>query len=259
MARKIAVVNQKGGVGKTTTAINLAAALARRGRRILLIDCDPQRNASQFLGLGPLLEDRTTYGTYELVLGKAAFTPQRNVVVSGLDVVPATRRTVDLELELLRQVLTGPGRKLARGISAVESQYDFILADCGPTIGLLTVNAIVACPEILIPVETYPGSLPGVVDLQQLMEGIRSDVEPSIKLLGVVGTFFEETGRLPRSVLADLRASFGLSLFETVIHKAQNIAAAAGEGRPVVLWDPQSRGAHEYESLTDEVIARGSC
>jgi len=257
MARRISVVNQKGGVGKTTTAVNVAAALARRGKRVLLIDCDPQRNASQFLGLGRIADEEGTWGTFEFVLGRGGFEPQHNVVVDGLDVVPATRRMVDLELELMRQVLTGPGRKLARNLAAVEAQYDFVLADCGPTIGLATVNAMAACPEILIPVETLPGSLPGVVDLQQLMEGLRADVEPSIRLLGVVGTFFEENGRLPRGVLAELRSSFGAQMFETFIHKAQHIAAAAGEGRPIVLLGPQSRGAREYESLTSEVVSRG--
>lgn len=257
MARRIAVVNQKGGVGKTTSSVNLAAALARRGKRVLLIDCDPQRNASQFLGLGEAIEKLDTFGTYEFTLGRGAFTPQTDVTAPGLDVVPATRRMVDLELELIRQVLTGPGRKMARAVAAIESRYEFILADCGPTIGLVTVNAMAACPEILIPVETLPGSLPGVVDLQQLVEGIRIDVEPSISLLGVVATFFEESGKLPRGILADLRSSFGPALFETVIHKAQHIAAAAGEGRPIVLLDSKSRGAREYESLTDEVIARG--
>jgi chromosome partitioning protein len=257
MARRISVVNQKGGVGKTTTAVNVAAALARRGKRVLLIDCDPQRNASQFLGLGWVADDERTWGTFDFVLGKGGFQPQRRIVVDGLDVVPATRRMVDLEPELMRQVLTGPGRKLARHLAAVEAQYDFVLADCGPTIGLATVNAMAACPEILIPVETLPGSLPGVVDLQSLMNGLRADVEPSIRLLGVLGTFFEETGRLPRSVFADLRSSFAELMFETVIHKAQHVAAAAGEGRPIVLLDPQSRGAREYESLASEVVRRG--
>jgi chromosome partitioning protein len=257
MARRISVVNQKGGVGKTTTAINISAALAKRGKRVLLIDCDPQRNASQFLGLGRVADEEGTWGTFDFVLGRGAFAPQRNVVVGGLDVVPATRRMVDLELELMRQVLTGPGRKLARNVAAVESRYDFVLADCGPTIGLGTVNAMAACPEILIPVETLPGSLPGVVDLRQLMEGLKADVEPSIRLLGVVGTFFEESGRLPRSVLADLRSSFGPQMFDTLIHKAQQIAAAAGEGRPIVVLDPESRGAREYETLTSEVVNRG--
>ena len=257
MARRISVVNQKGGVGKTTTAINVAAAHARRGRRVLLIDCDPQRNASQFLGLGRVVDEDGTWGTLEMVLGRGDFSPQRNVLLDGLDVVPATRRMVDLELELMRQVLTGPGRKLARNVAAVEAQYDFVLADCGPTIGLGTVNAMAACPEILVPVETLPGSVPGVVDLQQLMEGLRADVEPSIRLLGVVGTFFEENGRLPRNVLEDLRVSFGPRMFDTVIHKAQHVAAAAGEGRPIVLLDPGSRSAREYQSLTSEVVNRG--
>ncbi len=256
MARALSVVNQKGGVGKTTTALNLAAALARRGQRVLLIDCDSQCNASQFLGLAHLVRAPDVYGTYELVLGRGEFSPQRDVALSGLDVVPATSRMADLEHELLRGVLLGPTRKLARAIAQIDSRYDFVIADCGPTIGLTTINAIAACPEVLIPVETLPASLPGVVQLQQLMEGIRTEVEPRVRLLGVLCTKFEETGRLPREIAAALRRELGPLVFDTVIHKAQNIAAGAGEGRPIVLLDPKSRGAREYESLTDEVIAR---
>jgi chromosome partitioning protein len=197
MARALSVVNQKGGVGKTTTALNLAAALARRGQRVLLIDCDSQCNASQFLGLAHLVRAPDVYGTYELVLGRGEFSPQRDVALSGLDVVPATSRMADLEHELLRGVLLGPTRKLARAIAQIDSRYDFVIADCGPTIGLTTINAIAACPEVLIPVETLPASLPGVVQLQQLMEGIRTEVEPRVRLLGVLCTKLEETGRLP--------------------------------------------------------------
>ena len=257
MARDLSVVNQKGGVGKTTTALNLAAGLALRGHRVLLLDCDSQCNATQFLGLAHLVQEQGVYGTFELVLGRGDFRPQRDVALPGLDVVPATNRTADLEHELLRGALLGPTRKLARALAQVQSSYDFIIADCGPTIGLTTINAIAACPEVLIPVETLPASLPGVVQLQQLMEGIRSEVEPRVHVLGVLCTKFEETGRLPREIASALRRELGSLVFNAVIHKAQTIAAGAGEGRPIVVLDPKSRGAREYESLTDEVIARG--
>jgi chromosome partitioning protein len=257
MARGFSVVNQKGGVGKTTTALNLAAALAQRGQRVLLIDCDSQCNATQFLGLAHLTRVPGIYGTFELLLGHEGFAPQRDVAHAGLDLVPATCRVADLEHELLRNFLLGPTRKLSRALAPLQSQYDFIMADCGPTIGLTTVNAISACPEVIVPVETLPASLPGVVQLQQLMEGIRAEVEPRVRLLGVLCTKFEETGRLPREIVSALRGQLGPLVFDTVIHKAQHIASGAAEGRPVVLMDPKSRGAREYTSLTEEVLARG--
>ena len=257
MTRTLSVVNKKGGVGKKTTAINLAAGLAVRGHRVLVVDCDSQCNATQFLGLAHLTRTQGVYGTFELVLGLGDFAPQQDVAHPGLDVVPATASMADLEHELLRSFLLGPTRKLSRALAPLHSRYDFIIADCGPTIGLTTVNAISACPEVIVPVETLPASLPGVVQLQQLMEGIRSEVEPRVRLLGVLCTKFEQTGRLPREIVSALRLQLGSLVFDTVIHKAQHIASGAAEGRPIVLLDPKSRGAREYTSLTEEVLARG--
>jgi len=259
VTRRLAVVNQKGGVGKTTTAVNLAVALATRGKRVLLIDCDPQGNASQFLGLADRVHDSTVYGTFDLVLGGRPFEPQNYAFSEGLHVIPATRQLADLELQLLRGtgVFKLPTRRLADALATIEASYDFVIADCAPTIGLTVVNAMASCPEIIIPVKLLLASLDGLVQLQQLIEGIRTEISSSIRILGILGTFFEETAKIPRAVLSSLRRDFGSVVFDTVIHKGQDIASAAGGGKPIVLASPKSRGATEYQQLTNEVIARG--
>lgn len=257
MAVRIAVVNEKGGVGKTTTATNLAVAFAKRGRRTLLVDCDPQRSASKLVGLVSLSDSSDAYGTSDLYLGSRAFAPQRNVLVPGLDVVPATRKMFQLELELMRHMLTGPTTKLARQIGVFDKEYDFIVADCGPTLGLVTVNAMIACPSLVVPLKPEPASTPGVVDLTALVEQLK-EAEPSLRVMGLLVTLFQESAKLPGTYVRELREQFGSLVFESLIHQAVAVAESAGPGVPIVLSDPTSRAAREYESLAAEVIHRGA-
>ena len=256
MARRIAVVNQKGGVAKTTTAINLAASLAAKGKRVLVVDVDPQGNAGHFLGLVERMQDPELYISYDLLLTpERAFAPQRDVVLPGLDVVPSNVRLAAAELPLLRDAVTGI-QKLASAIRRVEGQYDIILADCPPTLGMLALSAMVACPEVLVPVKLAAATLPGLNDLSQILEVVR-DTEPSVRLLGVVGTYFTEAANGPKDALTLVREQFDGAVFETVIHRAQAVEDACGAGVPICVADPKSRCALEYQQLAEEVVSRG--
>lgn len=253
MSRRIAVLNQKGGVGKTTTAVNVAVSLAQRAFRVLLIDLDAQRNATQFLGLD---EAASKTGADSLVL-EGVFAPVVDVLLPGLDVIPATNQHAALERQLFGDVVSGP-KRLKRALTAVARPYDFVLTDCRPTLGMLALNAVVACPEVLIPIELAHAATMGALTLRQWLDNVRLDVEPSVRILGVLPTFADDRERTPREMLATLRTVFGSELFTTSIHTSAAIRDAAGRGRPVVLDAPLSRGAGEYQSLTQEVIARGN-
>jgi chromosome partitioning protein len=252
MAR-IAVLNQKGGVGKTTTTVNLAVALAQAGKRVLVVDFDGQCNATQFLGLA---DCGRCWSSAELVLGEGEFSPVRDQLLPGLDVVPATEALARVERRLLENIISGP-RRLRRALERVPG-YDYTLIDCGPTLGMMALNAVIACPDVLIPIELGHPAAMGAVTLQQFLEDVRLDLEPAVRILGVLGTFADQRERTPGEVHAVLKGLFGPALFNTVIHTSAAIRDAAGKGRPVVLEAPSSRGAAEYLSLTQEVIHRGN-
>lgn len=252
-ARRISVLNQKGGVGKSTTTVNVAVALAQRGLKVLVIDLDAQRNATQFLGQA----DYQGWGTPQFILAEdPSFEPVRAVLLPGLDLVPATEETALVERRLLDNVIKGP-KRLKRAVDAVAGQYDFVLTDCGPTLGMLAINAVVACPEVLVPIELAHAAAMGAVTLRRFLQDLQLEVEPAVDILGVLGTFADDRERTPRELLGVLRTVFGAQLFETVIHTSTAIRDAAGHGRPVVLDAPKSRGAEEYQLLTQEVVTRG--
>ena len=274
MARRVSIVNQKGGVGKTTTCVNLAANLTARGKRVLLIDYDPQGNCTQFLGLAHLTENDGTYGAAEFTMGAEpdgaapiarGFAPQRDVLgheergkPGRLDLVPATEELAFIEASLLTDVIAG-ARRLRAAIEAIDSGYDFIIADCAPTMGILFVNAVCACPEVLIPVKLSAASVPGTLRLRRhIEEKLRHSVDPAIRIMGVLGTFNSDAARKPREILTALHEVFGSALFETTIHANQAADDAAEAGVPVVLGKPNARAAIQYDKLTDEVLARGN-
>jgi len=263
MARRISVVNQKGGVGKTTTVVNIAASLALQGKRVLLIDYDPQSNASQCLGLSkevyeynmnPNLPLYTSVDFTEFEDEKA-FKPSTLEYLPGLHVIPATRQLSYKEYQWMGDILNAP-RKLLRAVQKVEANYDFILADCQPTLGILGVNAWVACPEILIPLDMAPLSLPGALELREFLAEVRDRTEPTIRVLGVVANCYIEGTQAATGILEQVRQLFGDRLFTTVIHDSQAIRMSPGIGRPIVVSEPSSRASKEYQKLTAEIMAR---
>ena len=253
--KRLAICNQKGGVAKTTTAVNVAVILAQQGKRVLLVDYDPQGNASQFLGLIEKLEDESLYTSANLTQGSMTFAPQRDCVVKGLDVVPATDTLASLEFELLQDNQRGAYR-LGSALSSVAQEYDYVIVDCPPTLGMLAINALVGCGNVLVPVKLSPASVPGAVRLHQTLRALQV-TNPYLKVVGVVGTFLNEAAKGPKEVLGQLRELFGAKVvLETVIHTAQGVDDATGKGMPVVLAAPKSRGAQEYFSLTKEISDR---
>lgn len=285
MARRISVVNQKGGVGKTTTAVNLAVALAQRGQRVLLIDYDPQGNASQFLGFADQIEraaidpSSTLYGSAEFVLSQVSragtqlpaalgrladpglatrpFEPCRDVLLPGLDLLPATEVLSELEAILLADTISG-SRYLHFAVNRIEASYDFVIADCPPFLGMHAISAQIACPEILIPVKLAPASVPGALRLRGHLAALRERTEPRIRILGVLGTFYNDVAKKPREVLDSLKKIFEHLVFNTTIHSSQAVENSAESGRPIISLDPKSRGAQQYHALLDEILARGA-
>jgi chromosome partitioning protein len=253
--RRISIVNHKGGVGKTTTAINLAAGLGARGYRVLLVDWDPQGNATQFVGLAQLVETDGVYGSANFAWGEAPFAPQRQVL-PGVDLLPGTEELAFLEERMLTNAVTGAAFRLAQALEQVASDYQYIIADCGPTIGMMAMSAMIACPAVLMPIELAYGSIPGAFRLHKNIARLRESVDASIHIMGVLGTKHSDAARSPRQLLGKVRELFGEVVFETIIHTGQAVKDSVGKGRPIILLDPSDRGAIQYDRLTDEVIER---
>lgn len=257
MSKRIALLNHKGGVGKSTTTVNLAVTLALEGKRVLVIDYDPQANSSQFLGLARAIEEPRLYGAAEFTLGVGEFAPQRDVLVEGLDLLPATDALFDVDKELSKDYDRNL-RRLANAVAQVADEYDVVLADCQPTLGFLSSSAVVACPNVLVPVKLAPASVLGAAKVRTHVEDdLRLRKQSEARIFGVLGTFDSEVASMPKQVLAGLRAIFGDLVFQTSIHQQQAVENAAGRGTPIVLLDRHGRAANEYRQLTQEVMNRG--
>ena len=250
--RIIAIVNQKGGVGKTTTTINLAAALTLAGKKVLLVDMDPQGNASTGLAISRKLRGMSIYNV--LVEGTDIAEAIRPTRVERLSIVPSHIDLSAAELEIGQQ----PGRttKLKDALAGVKHQYDYILIDCPPALGLLTVNSLSAASSVLVPLQCEFYALEGLSQLLKTVEMAKSSINPGLVIEGVMLTMYDRRNRLSGQVADDVRKHLGRAVFKTIIPRNVRIAEAPSFGQPVMMYDPDCSGAKAYMNLAKELLKR---
>lgn len=252
MGRVIAISNQKGGVGKTTTAINLSACLAEKEKKVLLIDIDPQGNATSGLGVDKSKVDHTSY---ELMLDQTtiweAITPS---VCEGLRVVPSERGLAGAELELIgieeREFI------LKRQVDKVKKNYDFVLIDCPPSLNILTVNAMTTADTVLVPIQCEYYALEGLSELLHTIELVKERLNESLEMEGVVFTMYDARTNLSLDVVENVKANLEYNIYKTIIPRNVRLAESPSHGLPINLYDPKSVGTQGYRKLADEVIER---
>jgi chromosome partitioning protein len=248
----IACANQKGGVGKTTTVINLATYLALDGRRVLVVDLDPQGNATSGLGFDRAAIRSSVYAA--LVEQRPAEELVQPTQVDGLWLIPAARDLAGAEVELVE--LHQRERRLQQALVGLRGSFDFILLDCPPAVGLLTVNALTAADAVLVPIQCEYYALEGLSQLLATIDLVRDNLNPRLRLAGVLLTMFDARTTLSADVAAEVRRHLGTNVFETVVPRSVRLAEAPSYGRPIARYSPESRGAQAYRALADEVTAR---
>lgn len=250
MGRTIAIANQKGGVGKTTTAVNLSAALAALDRRVLLVDFDPQANATSGLGLRRGAIRKSVY--HALIFGEPISSLIHPTEIATLWLVPSERNLTGAEVELVD--MERREYRLRDALDPIRDQYDFIFIDCPPSLGLLTLNALTAADSVLVPIQCEYYALEGVSELWDTLVRIRRQFNPRLQIEGFLLTMHDERTNLSHQVMADLRDFLGSQVFQTVIPRNVRLAEAPSHGKPIILYDDRSRGAESYRTLALEVL-----
>jgi len=250
MAEIFAVVNQKGGVGKTTTAVNLGAFLAEHGKRVLLIDLDPQANATSGVGLQV---DKINGGIYELICGsKDILDVLYPTSIKNLNIIPASPDLSGASVELLN--VEEREFQLKKLLQPITDSYDYILIDCPPSIGILTINALAAATQVLVPVQCEYYALEGLGRLMNTIELVKGEVNPELELCGIVMTMFDPRTKLSKEVVEETRKHFNDKVFKTIIPRNVRISEAPSYGQPVTIYAKKSEGATAYRELTKEVL-----
>jgi chromosome partitioning protein len=254
LGRVIAIANQKGGVGKTTTTVNLGASLAATERRALVIDCDSQGNMTTALGFAKDPARRTLYNL--LILNESIDRVLLKTQVEGLDLIPSDKNLVGAAIELVD--VENREYRLKAIVDQLKQNYDYVLIDCPPALDLLTLNALAAADSVLVPIQTEYLALEGVSELLDTLMRLRRTINPSLAIEGILLTMYDDRTTLSKQVAADLRSFFGAQVYETVIPRNVRLAEAPSHGKPVMFYDIHSKGAESYLQLAKEVIAYGT-
>lgn len=250
----VAIVNQKGGVGKSTTAINLAAYIAERGESVLVVDMDPQGNATSGLGVAPTENDGCMYDV--LLEGKPLQDVALQTAITNLHVAPSTINLVGAEVELVSSLARE--FKLKRALEKLpEDAYKWVLLDCPPSLDLLTLNALTAADEVLIPIQCEYYALEGLTQLMRSIRMVREELNPTLKVGGVLLTMYDSRTNLAKQVAEEVKSFFGDRVFHTIIPRNVRLSEAPSFGQPVMLYAPHSTGAAAYAAVADEVLTRG--
>jgi len=250
MTRVIAVVNQKGGVGKTTTSVNLAAALAQAGERVLLVDLDPQGNATMGSGVDKSKAARTVYHVL-LGLADAAAVCVRSER-GGFDLLPANRELAGAEIELVD--LPNREVRLKMALAPLDDRYAFVIVDCPPSLSLLTVNALTAAQQVIIPMQCEYYALEGLSDLVGTIKRVRAHLNPTLDIAGLLRTMYDPRSTLTQQVSQQLESHFGKKVYRTLVPRNVRLAEAPSYGTPAVVWDPGSKGAQAYAAFAAEIL-----